>query len=329
MSVPLPAAAAPLGRALVTGAGGFVGGHLVRLLVEHRIPTWALVRGGGRTSEAAAQLTPCRGDLLDEGFAKELVRESAPTHVFHLAARMPYAPSSAEEMFAANVIGTANLLAALSGSGFDPWVMVASSSAVYGTAPRPGRITEATEFSPVSLYACSKIAQEMVALRFSLAERLRVLRVRTFNLVGPGQHRGLVTADLAWQVAECEARSANAVRVGNTTPRRDWVDVRDAVQAYWLLAQTGLAGRVVNVASGSSRSVRDCVEILSALARVPLQVEEGDGRSRGEEEIAEQVGDNARLRDSTGWSPSYTLEESLRDLLEDCRRRVGAGEEGG
>ncbi|MBI4596986.1 MAG: GDP-mannose 4,6-dehydratase [Candidatus Omnitrophica bacterium] len=304
-------------RVMITGATGFVGRHLAEALIRQGAEVVGLSR---RRTTDKLSLGPDRprwvcGDLHDEAWLSEVLRAARPTHVFHLAGVLPGAPGGAAAQYEANVLLTVQLLEAIHRLSLNPWIMVASSSAVYGDMePNEPPLSEDRPFQPRSHYAVSKAAQELAALSYTLMHRLRTVRVRSFNLIGPGQPNTLLTSHLAYQVAQ--ARAANmprAVRVGNLFPRRDYVDVRDAVRAYQLLAEHETEG-VFNVCSGRSVSVQECVDLLARCCGEPLQVLIDQDRVRPQE-ISIQVGDPQRLHRATGWTPARSLEESLRDLL--------------
>lgn len=302
MTAPLAGA-----RVLVTGSAGFVGTHLCHLLREEGTTVWGVERVR----------------LTDVELLIELIEDVRPTHIFHLAGVLGGAPEGYAALFEANAMTTAHLLAAIVRSGCDPWVMVSSSSAVYGPmAPEEGPLSEERPPRPVTPYGVSQVARETVALQHHLAHGVRTVRVRTFNLIGPGQSASLLAADVTRQLAQAEHEGAEAIiRVGNLFPRRDYTDVRDAVRAYLLLAGNAQGGEVYNVCSGRSLSVQDCLDILSTVSPVPLRVVVEAERVRAVE-VAEQVGDPARLHRVTGWAPAIPLAVSFQDLLAFWRSRL-------
>jgi GDP-4-dehydro-6-deoxy-D-mannose reductase len=304
-------------RALITGISGFVGSHLA----EHLRGSGATVYGISRHPSPTGAAAHAAGSLLDEHFLRRTVLEVRPTHVFHCAALIG-GDDDAEALYETNVLGTLHLFAAFSAADLHPTVVVAGSSAVYGR-PKLLPVTEEHPLAPMTHYAASKIGQEMVALSRFHSFGLRVIRARTFNLVGPRQPQTLVTSSLARQIADAERGGSRTVRVGNVHPLRDYTDVRDAVRAYALLAEHGVGGEVYNVCSGKGRSVREALDALVAQARVGIDVQIDRQRLRATD-IDEQRGSFERLRAATGWQPSVPFEQSLTDLLDDWRARLGA-----
>lgn len=297
-------------RALVTGASGFVGTHLRCQLLEEGAEVHSVERA--RFSQPQA--------------LRALIEQVRPTHIFHLAGVLGGSPGGYTVQHEANVLTTANLLEAVVASRQNPWIMVASSSAVYGaTIPAENPLREDRPLRPITLYGVSQVAREMLALQFHLAHGLRTVRVRTFNLIGPGQPEGLLASELARQLVLAEADEVSAlVRVGNLFPRRDFTDVRDAVRAYLCLSATAQGGEVYNVCSGRSTSVQDCLNLLTSMVKVPVRVEVDPSRVRTTE-IADQVGDAGSLRAATGWTPEIPLDESLHDMLAEWRSHVAVG----
>jgi GDP-4-dehydro-6-deoxy-D-mannose reductase len=314
-------------RALITGSSGFIGSHLA----DHLMAAGATVFGLGRVVPAHQRISQVlshrvfAGDLLDESFLKASISEIKPTHVFHLAGVLNGAIGGSAAQYNVNVLGTIRLLDCLMSAGLSPLVLIASSSAVYG-APLSLPISEEHELRPLTHYATSKVAQEMVGIQYYLAAGMRIVRARTFNIIGAGQSPSLLTSWLAQQVVQAEAGGERVIRVGNLSPRRDYTDVRDVVRAYGLLANSSSSGDVYNVCSGASHSVQECVEVLMKMAQVPLELEVEPSRIR-KEEIADQVGSSDKLRQATGWLPGIAFEESVTDLLDYYRQSLRNGEE--
>jgi GDP-4-dehydro-6-deoxy-D-mannose reductase len=294
-------------RVLVTGDRGFTGRHLTEHLRRQGVEVSGLGRSNG-------------GDIRDMAAVRAVVQAARPDVVFHLAA----APRAADpaETWSINVDGTTKLLDAVLELDQPPVVVLVSSSAVYGrTSDRP--IGERTEPQPITHYGASKLAAEEVARRYVRAKRLPVIRVRTFNLLGPGLSRDLAPGAFAAAVAHLEHRPTPApIRTGNLASWRDYTDVRDAVRAYALLAERGRAGSVYNVCSGKAVSLDYCLRTLIGLAARPLATELDPARLQAND-VPTQVGDPRRLRRLTGWEPRISVEQSLADMLDYERRKGG------
>ena len=310
-------------RILTSGATGFAGKHLQRHLRE-LYPEASL---HGTTLTGAGQLpgvTLHQLDLCDATAVSTLVATLQPTHVAHLAAL-----SSPRQSFARpwptienNLLAQINLLEACSLLKRQPRVLVVTSADIYDTVEDP--VTETSSFLPTSPYAVSKIAQDMHALQIHLERGLPVMRARPFNFTGPGQAEGFVAVDFAAQVARIEAGlQPPVIRVGNLAARRDFSDVRDVVRAFTLLLMQGEPGNVFNVASGEAHSIQSLLDLLLAMARVPIEVQVDEARFVPLD-VPLKRGDYSRLRAATGWQPRIALEQSLHDVLQDCRVALDA-----
>ena len=248
--------------------------------------------------------------------------------MFHLAALVPNFENnpSAEKMISVNVTGTYHLLDSLRKSHPQARVMVAGSSAMYGgSANRPKPVTEDAAVQPESLYGTAKAAQDMVAYQFFAQHGLFTVRGRTFNQVGPGEGIDRVCGLMAKQVASIESGAQEPfLRIRTLTPRRDFTDVRDVVEGYWSALEHGEPGGTYNICSGRSESVRRIVEVLLNYSRVNgIEVEE-TGPAPGPQDLLDQIGCARRLESISGWRPTISFEQSLRDLLNDWRTRIAA-----
>ena len=297
-------------RLLVTGSGGFVGGH-VRAAV-------AL----GLFGDAELLAWPAGADLRDAAAVAEALADARPTAVLHLAAQsfVPRAFEDPAETFAINVQGTVHLLAALRKTGFSGRFLYASSGDVYGrvdTAELPVGPERTPE--PRNPYAASKVAAEQACLAFHRAEGLDALIARPFNHIGPGQDARFVLPALARQVvAIANGRQPARIEVGDIDTTRDFLDVRDVVRAYAAMLAHGHAGATYVVASGVERRIRDLLQQLCALAGIQPEIHQDPAKLRPAEQ-RRMAGDASTLRAHTGWQPAFDLDTTLSDILEHAR----------
>jgi GDP-4-dehydro-6-deoxy-D-mannose reductase len=246
-------------------------------------------------------------DLTDAVGIRNFVNaQPRPDRVFHLAGLLP--PASEAEMWRVNVGGTLNLLLALAKSGGHLRVLTVGSAAEYiGLSDQPLR-----ENHPVgggTRYGRAKWAQTALALAVGAQTRMKVMVARTFNLIGPGTPRTLVPGALCAQFAA----GRKEIKVGNLDSERDFVDVRDAVSAYWAICEKGRAGAVYNVCAGQAVRVGTLAALFSRLDGKGRKVrQELSGRRR--QELNCNCGDNSRLR-QLGWHPEISLQRSVRDML--------------
>lgn len=289
-------------RALVTGAGGFVGPYLLDHL---------------RSSGDDADGTDIETDITDGDSVRAAFEKAKPDVVYHLAALSHVGTSwtAPIDVFRVNVEGTLNVLLAAIEAGVQR-VLLIGSAEEYGIVPSERMpITEEEHLRPVTPYGASKAAAEMAASHAVRGRGLEVVCVRAFNHLGPGQSDALVAPAIARQVAACERSGDDVIRTGDLTPKRDFTDVRDVVRAYRLLVDKGESGEVYNVCSGRAVAVQEVADHLVGLAERPLRLELDPSRLRPVE-VPVHCGDNTKLRDATGWSPEIPLEQSLRDVLE-------------
>ncbi len=313
-------------RALVTGAAGFVGRHLNRHLLSQGHELGALVHpsdGGPGSLGPRVEVFPL--DILDEGAIGAAMRHFGPDAVFHLAAFSNPEGSwkEARRTLETNIIGAHNLLSAAQQTGRKPRVLLVGSAQQYGDVPAEAQpISEEREQRPLTPYAVSKASQELLGRRSFWSDALPVYLTRSFNHTGPGQADGYVSSSFARQVAEVEKGVRDpAIRVGNLGARRDFTDVRDVAAAYCAILERGQPGRPYNVCRGEAVSMGEVLDELVRMSRVPLQVVVDPERYHALDAPL-MVGDPTRLKTETGWSPRYSLHETLRDLLDDWRSRL-------
>ena len=303
-------------RALVTGGSGFVGHHLVAHLVALGDEVMTCDRAPLPGGEVP--------DITDAEATGELVARLQPEVIYHLAGWADVGGSwrAPVEAFRANAEGTLNVLQAATDVGVDR-VLAVSSADVYGAVSEAELpLTEESALRPASPYAASKVAADFLALQAWLGRRLPVLRVRAFNHLGPGQTDKFVAPALASRIARNEVEGGDVITIGNLSARRDFTDVRDVVRAYRLLVEHGEPGEVYNVCSGRDVAVQELADDLLAMARRPMRFEP-DPELLRPVDVPVLRGDHARLTKATGWEPEIPLSQTLTDLLDDWRTRLG------
>jgi GDP-4-dehydro-6-deoxy-D-mannose reductase len=314
-------------RSLVTGASGFVGAYLVKELAAagHEVIATDLVSSSGLPGGIA--YLPC--DLLDAGAVRTLVADVRPDYLFHLAAQSSAARSFEEPgpTLETNVLGTLNVLesvrslpracpGAKTRSG-KVRVLSVGSCEEYGRRPRSAMpLGEGSPIEPVSPYAVSKAAQTMLALQYGRSFEIDIVATRSFGHTGPGQPVRFVLPSFARQCAEIRAgKREPVVKVGNLDVVRDFLDVRDVVRAYRMIAEDATEQGVYNVCSGSALELRDALDFFVRASGVPVRIEEDPSLVRPAD-IAVLVGDNTRLRLSCGWKREHSTEAMLGALFE-------------
>jgi GDP-4-dehydro-6-deoxy-D-mannose reductase len=304
--------------ALVTGAAGFAGSHLVDRLLSSGAEVAAWSHRGGRPPATSEGAQWSAIDLLARDEVDRAIAEVRPEVVYHCAGRAAAANawSRLGETLEVNVRGTLHLLGALERHSQQARVVVTSSALVYRHSPQP--ISEEEAIRPEGPYAVSKFAQDRLAALF--ADRLHVVIARPFNHIGPRQTADFLASSVARQVALIERGSlAPEVKVGNLSALRDFTDVRDVVAAYEQLATHGARGESYNVCSGRAIAAQAIVDGLVARSRVPIAVVSDPTRFRPVD-VPIVVGSYSKLEALSGWSPSIPLDKTLDDLLEWWRR---------
>ncbi len=308
---------------LVTGAGGFLGRHVLRALARnltditvHGLDLPHVAQPGGGPANAHY----C--DLADLEAARRVMATIRPDTVVHLAGLIQ--SSDREALHRANVTATENLLAALPQP--PGHLIQISSSAVYGV-PQTLPVVETHPLAPASPYGESMREREDVVRGWAGNANVRLTMLRLFNLCGPGQAPGMMVPAFARQIALIEAGKQEArLTVGRLDTRREIMDVRDvadAVAASVRSPATTQPEQILNVCTGNSRQGQEVLDLLLGFATTPIEVEQitQEGRSA---DVMDIRGDPAGLNRSLDWSPHYSLETTLRDVLDDWRRRIAA-----
>ncbi len=319
-------------RVLITGIAGFAGSHLAEYLVNE---TDADVHGvihrhDRRLQGIRNQLTLHRGDLRNALWVSELLDQVQPDALMHLAAWSDVGGSWQQPWttYELNIQCQLNLLESIRRAHPKTRTLLVTSNEVYGLVqPDDLPIDEDTPFRPHSPYGVSKVTQDIMGLQYWNSHRLPIVRMRSFNHIGPGQSDDFAASAFARQIAEIEAGLREPViRVGNLKAKRDFTDVRDVVRAYWLALCQGTSGRAYNVGSGECYAIQTVLETLLTLSSMQIRVEVDPARLRPSD-IPVSVCDNRRLVAATGWQPEIDLLTSLEDLLDSWRYQINGNAE--
>ena len=307
---------------LVTGAGGFIGSHLVNALAQAGAGVRAMVHYNGRsTIGSLAELDPQRlrsieviySDVTDPFAVRRAVL--GVDVVFHLAAliAIPYSYVAPASYAQTNVFGTLNVLEAVRELGV-PRMVQTSTSEVYGTA-RYVPIDEAHPLQAQSPYSASKIGGDAIAEAFHRAFGTPVATIRPFNTYGPRQSARAVIPTIASQIVA----GKDQVRLGDVRPVRDLTYVTDTVRAFLAVADADAClGRVTNIGSGTGVAIGDLTRLMAEIAGRPgIEIVEDPERMRPpESEVMELVADTSRARETIDWEPLVGLREGLASTLE-------------
>jgi GDP-4-dehydro-6-deoxy-D-mannose reductase len=300
-------------RILVTGAGGFVGGHLMPAL-RAAFPDADLAGTGAGFFDV---------DITESRDVDMLVRREEPDVCIHLAgiSAIGAAAASPRRAWEVNLHGTLNVAAALTAFAPKCRLIFASTSEVYGASFKAGvPLDEGAALAPLNLYAATKAAAEL-ALG---ALPVRVIRLRLFNHTGPGQSSAFVVPAFAEQIARIEAGAPAEMSVGSLTAARDFLDVRDVCAAYVAAVARDAAlgdNEVFNIASGTAVKIADVLDMLLGAGRKQIVVKQDPSRMRASE-IAFAAGDARKAGHVLGWEPQIPLAQTVRDVLTYFRAAV-------
>ena len=322
--------AQPEARTLITGLGGFVGGHLARELAAHGDQA---LFGSVRASGVPADLPLPRDriltcDILDRSAVEDLVARIKPNCIYHLAGKSDLGASwdDPEETMQTNVIGALNLIRAVLKHSPDCRLLFVSTAGVYGPmVAGEDSLREDRPIAPPDPYSVSKASAELLCLQYFASHGLQVVVARPFNHIGPRQSDRFLLGRVVKLIAEIESEVRPPVlTLGNLSARRDFTDVRDVVRAYRVLTEKGAAGEVYNISSGRGVEIRRVVEIAMGISKVPVRLESDEDRKRPLDSPL-LVGDSFRLRRLTGWKPGISIEQSIGDALDHARASIGRG----
>ena len=328
-------------RVFITGITGMVGSHLTDFLLAHtdweiyglcrwRSPLDNLTHLLPRIN-ARDRVHLVYGDLRDYLSLHEAVRQAQPDYVFHLAAQS-YPKTSFDsplDTLETNIQGTAHVLEALRKNDQHSVVHVCASSEVFGRVPREKLpIDEECTFHPASPYAISKVGTDLIGRYYAEAYGMTVMTTRMFTHTGPRRGDVFAESSFAKQIALMEAGLIEpVVKTGNLESLRTFADVRDAVRAYYLLVTVNpVAGAYYNIGGTYSCTIGQMLDTLIGMSTLKhIRVETDPDRLRPIDADL-QVPNTAKFRAATGWEPAIPFHQTMEDLLNYWRARVGAGE---
>jgi GDP-4-dehydro-6-deoxy-D-mannose reductase len=319
-------------RVLVTGITGFVGSYFAEYALARGVEVIGSYRWRSKTENIEhirnrIELVEC--DLRDMSSAHHLIETARPDYVIHLAAQSFVGSSwqAPAETFMTNAVSQVNLLEALRVRAPNARFLAIGSSEEYGFVQEDELpITETNPLRPLSPYAVSKVAQDLMGYQYFKSYGMPIVRSRAFNHEGPRRGDVFVTSNFARQIAEIERGLREPViAVGNLKNRRDYTDVRDIVRGYWLLLEKGEPGEVYNLCSGRAWVIQDILDFLLGEARTKgITVREERARLRPSD-VPVLLGDATKARKAVGWRLEIPFEQTLRDILAYWRDRVERG----
>ena len=311
------------GPVLVTGATGFVGGHLVPYF---RRQGCEVVPASQTGSGEAVRL-----DLRDQASIDAAIRSVRPVAVVNLAAIADPGQAQADPLLAydVNLLGQLRLIRALLRDAPEARLVVLGSALEYGPEDSAEPVGEDAPLRPDSVYATTKAAADLQAQQYHLSDGLDVVRLRMFSLIGPGRSEAYFPGRQVRRLAEILELGAEPVLpTFSLKGAIDYVDVRDAAAAIAAATARGVGGAAYNVATGLATPLHEVVQRLIGLAGCEVRLVEQPGVPAGRRSSV-IAGDPSRIRRDTGWRPDYSLDDSLRDALAEARAALRAADRSG
>jgi GDP-4-dehydro-6-deoxy-D-mannose reductase len=317
-------------RALITGITGSGGSYLADYIVQdhpevevHGIGRWHSTSTADNLSEIRSRVTVHECDLMDFSSVLVALEKAKPDAIFHLAAHANVRASFQTPLAVMNnnIMGTANLFEAVRLAKINPIFQLCSTSEVYGQVdPKDVPIREETPMRPSSPYAVSKIAQDLLGYTYFVAYKMPVIRTRMFAYLNP-RRSDLFATSFARQVARIERGLQKELVHGNLESVRTMIDVRDAMRAYWDAALYCTPGEAYNIGGQTTMTVGQFLDMLKSLAKTPIPSRVDPALLRPAD-VTLQIPATEKFEKATGWKPRYSFEESVRFLLEHCRREA-------
>jgi len=317
-------------KILITGISGFAGSHLTDYILDNKLgEVSGTIRGKSTKMDniehVKDKINLLKCDITDYFSTKLAIKEFDPDYIFHLAAQSYVLESwrSPYETLNSNIIGSLNIFEAVKEINPDIRVQIASSSEIYGKVYEDELpIKETNPLRPLSPYAVSKVAMDLMGYQYNQSYGLNIIRTRTFNHTGPRRGEVFVASNWAKQIVQIEKGIQEpVVLVGSLTSKRDFTDVRDIVRGYWTAIEKGEPGEAYHICSGETHTMQELLDTLVSLSDVTIKTKEDPARLRPSD-VKILLGDCSKFKEKTGWKPEIPLKKTLLDLIEYWRARV-------
>lgn len=317
-------------KALITGIGGSGGSYLAEYIAQnqpgvevHGVLRWHSTSSRENLAAVSDKVTLHECDLNDFGSIFNVLRKVRPDGIFHLAAHANVRASFdyPNAVLSNNILGTSNLLEAVRAADIDPHIQLCSTSEVYGQVREEDvPIKESCPIQPSSPYAVSKVAQDLLGYTYFRSYQMKIIRTRMFAYLNP-RRADLFATSFARQIARIEAGLQKELVHGNLDSLRTLIDVRDAMEAYWVALLRCEPGEAYNIGGKTSITVGAFLELLKKQAKVAVATKL-DPQLLRPADVTLQVPDTSKFEKATGWQPKFTFEESVSFLLSHWRNKV-------
>lgn len=315
-------------RALITGIAGSGGSYLAEYLVKqdlevHGISRWHSTTSHSNLKNVVSEIKIHECDLNDLSATIRALEKSKPDYIFHLAAHanVHVCFSNPIAVLQNNINNTINLFEAIRIVGIDPIIQFCGTSEVYGLVDEKDTpITEQHPLEPVNIYAVSKLTQEKIASSYFYSYDMKVVITRMFAYINP--RRGdIFSSAFARKIVEIEQGKREVLTHGNLNSVRTLIDVRDAMESYWIACQHCEFGVPYNVGGETVTTVGKFLNVLRSKASVPIR-SQVDRNLLRPVDVTMQIPEVSKFIKATGWKPKYSIEESVEFLLDHYRKIV-------
>jgi GDP-4-dehydro-6-deoxy-D-mannose reductase len=304
--------------ALVTGAEGFIGSHLIRFL---QAKGWGVVGSYLQNNSSFSELPNlsfAQCDLRNGQRVTQLIAQYQPTHIFHLGAQSLPTASWADPVttFESNIMGSLYLFEAARRAKKLPVIVSACSSAEYGNVPPAAiPVSEEQPLKPLHPYGISKVCQDLLAREYFLDYAIPAVNIRLFNTTGPGKTSD-APSDFVRQIVRIKkGLQAPVIEVGNLQPRRAFLDVQDTIRGFYLAALKGKRGEAYNLCASKTHRIHEILTTAILLAGIKAEIRPVQWLMRpSDEKII--FGNTQKIRKDTGWRPLNTIEQTLKSMLD-------------
>ena len=317
-------------KAVITGISGSGGSYLAEYIAKdhpqveiHGIARWHSASFSENLKDIANKIIMHECDLNDLSSVITTLKTVKPDIIFHLAAHANVRASFITPLTVLNnnIMGTANLFEAIRITQIDPVIQLCSTSEVYGQVdPKNVPIKEDCPINPVSPYAVSKAAQDFLGYSYYVSYGMKIIRTRMFAYINP-RRQDLFATSFAMQVARIEAGLQKELLHGNLESVRTLIDVRDAMESYWIALIKGRCGEVYNIGGPTTITVGQFLDILKKMAKCKI-VSKVDPALLRPADVTLQIPDVTKFQSETGWKPRYSFEESVEFLLAYFRKQI-------
>lgn len=316
-------------KCLITGATGSGGSYLVEHLLKknNEIEIFALYRSKGyldllKKNNKKKKINFFNVDLKNFSRLKKIIKHAKPDLIFHMASNADVRGSFDDPIGCTNNnnLITVNLLESIRQTKINPLIIICSTSEVYGSVNKKDvPITEYQKISPANPYAVSKTFQDLLAQVYFKSFNLRIIITRMFSYTNSRRNNLFQTA-FADQIAKIEKGKAKKLTHGNLNSIRTFVDIDDAMEAYWLAAKKGKVGEIYNIGGNKTISVKQFLKELIKLAKCKIKYSVDKNLLRPQD-VTLQIPNVKKFNKDTGWTPKVTFQDSVKKLLNECRKR--------